>query len=61
VLDSVGVEILELTSAKEIYSGRISDELLESKLGGKKLYEVRELDLSGCNLKDYEDMFNEKA
>lgn len=28
---------------------------------GKKPTDVRELDLSNCNLRDFEDMFNEKT
>ena len=44
--------------AKETFSGRLTEEILSSRLNGKKLNEVRELDLSGCKLRDFEDMFD---
>ena len=46
VLDGVGVEAAELSRAKGKYSGLITREFLEEKLGGVSSTTLRELDLS---------------
>lgn len=36
----------------------MTDELLKSKLNGRSLATIQQLDLSNCKLRDFEDMFN---
>jgi hypothetical protein len=45
--------------AKETFAGRLTEEILESKLGGRKLSDIKELDLSSCRLRDFDNMFDE--
>lgn len=58
VLDGVSIDPNEHLEAKETFAGRLSDDLLSNKLFGRKLTEIRELDLSHCKLRDFEDMFD---
>jgi Leucine-rich repeat (LRR) protein len=58
VLDGVSIDPQEHLEAKETFSGRLTDELLSTKLSGRKLSDVRDLDLSNCKLRDFEDMFD---
>jgi len=44
--------------AKETFSGRLTDEMINLRLQGRKLSDVRDLDLSNCKLRDFEDMFD---
>lgn len=57
VLDGISIEASEAQLAKETFTGRLSDEVLESRLNGVAAGEVRVLDLSNCKLKDFDDMF----
>jgi Leucine-rich repeat (LRR) protein len=60
VLDGVSIEQAEHMDAKETFAGRLTEEILESRLGpGRKLSEVKELDLSSCRLRDFDNMFDE--
>lgn len=59
VLDGVSIEQQEHSDAKETFAGRLTEEILESRLGGKKLSEIKELDLSSCRLRDFDNMFDE--
>ena len=46
--------------AKETFAGRLTEEILESRLGpGRKLSDIKELDLSSCRLRDFDNMFDE--
>lgn len=45
--------------AKETFAGRLTEEILESRIGGKKLTDLKELDLSSCRLRDFDNMFDE--
>ena len=60
MLDGVSIEMSEHLEAKDTYTGRLTDELLELKLKGASSSKVRELDLSNCRLKDFDNMFNEE-
>ena len=59
VLDGISIEQSEHSDAKETFAGRLTEEILESRLGGKKLSEIKELDLSSCRLRDFDNMFDE--
>jgi len=57
VLDGISIEASETQLARETYTGRLSDEVLESRLNGTPAAEIRVLDLSNCKLKDFDEMF----
>lgn len=59
VLDGVSVEVAEHQIAKELFTGRLTEEILLSRLNGLSPESVQELDLTNCKLKDFEDIFNE--
>ena len=59
VLDGVSIEHGEQQQSKEVFHGRLTDELLEQKVGSLNFRSIRELDLSNCKLRDFEDMFDE--
>lgn len=59
VLDGVSVEITEHQIAKELFTGRLTEEILLSRLNGLSPENVQALDLTNCKLKDFEDIFNE--
>jgi hypothetical protein len=59
VLDGVSIEHGEQQQSKEVFHGRMTDELLESKVGSNQFHLIRELDISNCKLRDFEDMFDE--
>ena len=60
VLDGVSIEQAEHMDAKETFAGRLTEEILESRLGpGRKLSDIKELDLSSCRLRDFDNMFDE--
>ncbi len=58
ILNRFPVEKNELLQAREFFDGRITSELLESKLGHTQTKNVRELDLSNNKLKSFEKIFN---
>lgn len=58
VLDGVGIEQTEQAFAKETFGGRLTKDLLESKLGGMSLSEIKILDLSNAKLRSFDNMFN---
>ena len=60
VLDGISVELVEHQTAKELFTGRLTEEILLSRLNGMSPENVQELDLTNCKLKDFEDIFNEK-
>ena len=59
VLDGVSVEVAEHQIAKDLFTGRLTEEILLSRLNGLSPESVQELDLTNCKLKDFEDIFNE--
>mmetsp|Transcript_23574 Transcript_23574/g.20475 ORF Transcript_23574/g.20475 Transcript_23574/m.20475 type:complete len:386 (-) Transcript_23574:132-1289(-) len=58
VLDGISIESGEIAQAKETYTGRLTEELLESRLNGMATNEIKLLDLSNSKLRDFDDMFN---
>ena len=54
VLDGISIESPEHQQAREHFTGRLTEEILRENLRGKPCEEVTELDLKGCNLKDFE-------
>lgn len=58
VLDGVSIENSECVEAKETFAGRLTSEILESRLGGYTLHSIKELDLSSCKLRDFDKMFD---
>ena len=61
VLDGMSIDPQEHLEAKETFSGRLTEEILNSRLNGRRLSEMRELDLSSCKLRDFEDMFDQNT
>jgi len=59
VLDGISIDPQEHLEAKETFSGRLTEEIMNSRLQGRKLNEMRDLDLSNCKLRDFEDMFDQ--
>lgn len=54
----MSIENAECVEAKETFAGRLTQEILESRLGGHALATVKELDLTGCKLRDFDRMFD---
>jgi Leucine-rich repeat (LRR) protein len=61
VLDGVGIEQSEQAFAKETFGGRLTKDLLESKLGGLLTTEIKVLDLSNAKLRSFNDMFTSEV
>lgn len=57
-MDGISIDPQEHQEAKETFSGRLTDEMLNLRLQGRKMSDVRDLDLSNCKLKDFEDTFD---
>lgn len=58
VLDGMSIDPQEHIEAKETFSGRLTDEILYTRLNGRKLSDMKDLDLSNSKLRDFEDMFD---
>jgi len=58
ILNRIPIDKNEYSIAKEFFEGRITNELLESKIGSEITHNVKELDLSNNKLKDFENIFN---
>lgn len=56
VLDGVGVDSAEQASAKDKYSGRLTAEFLEEKIGHSYFEAIRELDLASCRIREIETL-----
>jgi Leucine-rich repeat (LRR) protein len=54
VLDGLSIASEEHAAAKERYSGRLTVDFLEEKLGATKLDSIGDLDLSSCRIRDIE-------
>lgn len=61
VLNGAGVESSEQSFAKEYYGGKLSDDLLESRLNSSKKSEIRILDLSSAKLRSFDDVFSQSS
>ncbi|CAG9310144.1 unnamed protein product [Blepharisma stoltei] len=60
VLDGVGVESSEQHYAKESYGGKLSEDILQSRLNGIHQFDIRVLDLSSAKLKSFDNVFNQE-
>jgi hypothetical protein len=58
MLNRCTIEKTDITAAKEYFDGRLTTEILESKIGNQPLAELIELTLSACKLKDFDSVFN---
>jgi Leucine-rich repeat (LRR) protein len=58
VLDGISIEVQEQQMAKDLFTGRLTEEILQSRLFGQTAQKVSDLDLSNCKLRDFEDVFN---
>jgi Leucine-rich repeat (LRR) protein len=58
VLDGVAVESDEMAMSVDIFSGRLSEESLMSRVSGLSLKQLRELDLSNMKIRDLADVLN---
>lgn len=58
VLDGLSIENSECVEAKETFAGRLTNEILESRLQGYTVQTVKDLDLTGCKLRDFDKMFD---
>lgn len=61
VLDGISIENSECIEAKETFAGRLTNEILEQRLGGYSLKQIKDLDLSGCKLRDFDNMFDRES
>ena len=58
VLDGLPIESSEQQISKEMFVGRLTEELLNKRLNGKAINTVKELNLSNCKLKDFDNIFS---
>ncbi|CAD8156657.1 unnamed protein product [Paramecium octaurelia] len=58
VLDGISIEASEQQMAKNLYTGRLTEEILFSRLQGQPANKITELCLQNCELRDFEDVFN---
>lgn len=59
VLDGLSIDPQEMNVAKDMFGGRLTEEILESRLGGVQQSQARSLDLSECKLRSFKGMFGE--
>lgn len=59
MLDGISIDPQEHLEAKDTYSGRLTAEIMQLRLRELKPDQIRELDLSNCKLKDFEDTFDQ--
>ena len=59
VLDGLSIEATEIQKANEAFSGRLTDEILESRAPNMNFALMKELDISSWKLRDFDDMFDE--
>ncbi|KAL4442869.1 hypothetical protein ABPG74_010758 [Tetrahymena malaccensis] len=57
VLDGISIEASEQQLAKDLFTGRLTEEILMSRLYGQSAQEITELDLSNCKLRDFDEVF----
>lgn len=59
VLDGISIEMNEINDSKMLFSGRLTEDLLEGRMNGVSQREIMDLDLSSCKIKDFDNIFNE--
>lgn len=60
VLDGISISQSEYEEAKEAFTGRLSEELLQVKLAGKDFAKIEVMDLTNSSLRDFNEIFNTK-
>jgi Leucine-rich repeat (LRR) protein len=60
VLDGISISQSEYEEAKEAFTGRLSEELLQVKLAGKDFAKIEVMDLTNSSLRDFHEIFNSK-
>ena len=60
VLDGISISQSEYEEAKEAFTGRLSEELLQVKLAGKDFAKIEVMDLTNSSLRDFNEIFNNK-
>ncbi len=60
VLDGQSIEQPEIQQSNEMLAGRLTDEILESRASVQSFSELKELDISHCKLRDFDDMFDNR-
>jgi hypothetical protein len=58
ILNRSAIEKGDIAAAKEYFDGRLTDEILELKIGQQPLGELIELSLVACKLKDFDNIFD---
>jgi len=58
VLDGIPIEQHEQQISKEMFVGRLTEEVLTKRLNGHKIQTVQTLNLSNCKLKDFDNIFS---
>lgn len=58
VLDGLPIDPNEQNSAREMYGGRLTEEILEKRLNGMSCNEIQILDLSEAKLKSFDNFVN---
>jgi hypothetical protein len=58
ILNKITIEKTDVTLAKEYFDGRLTGEILESKIGNIATSDLLELTLSSCKLKDFDAIFD---
>jgi Leucine-rich repeat (LRR) protein len=58
ILNRNTIDKTDVVSAKEYFDGRLTNEILESKIGNQPTTDLLELTLSSCKLKDFEGIFD---
>ena len=60
VLDGISISQSEYEEAKEAFTGRLSEELLQVKLAGKDFSKIEVMDQTNSSLRDFNEIFNTK-
>jgi len=55
----MSIEASEIQQSNEMFAGRLTDEILESRTSTQYFNELQELDISSSKLRDFDDMFDE--
>ena len=61
VLNGANIEQAELNEACNAYDGKLTEEILETRLNGNQAKNIVMLDLSSAKLKDFNNIFNQIA
>ena len=59
ILNRLVIEKSEVKTAKDYFKGKLTEDIIETKIGKENTLNVTELDLESCKLKDFENIFGE--